>query len=90
MEKIKIGINGFGRIGRLALRARLRGRLNGHAVRVPLATGSLTDCVFEVERNTTVDEVNALLKTASETYLKNILGYANRTAELVRLVGAAN
>jgi glyceraldehyde 3-phosphate dehydrogenase len=134
MEKIKIGINGFGRIVRLALRARLRGRLNGHAVRVPLATGSLTDCVFEVERNTTVDEVNALLKTASETYLKNILGYetrplvssdfcgnplssivdalftmvinntqvkiyawydnewgyANRTAELARLVGAEN
>ena len=56
----------------------LRGRLNGHAVRVPLATGSLTDCVFEVERATTVDEVNALLKTASETDLKNILGYETR------------
>ena len=56
----------------------LRGKLNGHAVRVPLATGSLTDCVFEVERTTTVDEVNALLKTASETYLKDILGYETR------------
>lgn len=56
----------------------LRGKLNGHAVRVPLATGSLTDCVFEVERNTSVDEVNALLKTASETYLKDILGYETR------------
>lgn len=56
----------------------LRGKLNGHAVRVPLATGSLTDCVFEVARNTTVDEVNALLKTASETYLKDILGYETR------------
>ena len=56
----------------------LRGKLNGHAVRVPLATGSLTDCVFEVERSTTVDEVNTLLKTASETYLKNILGYETR------------
>ncbi len=56
----------------------LRGRLNGHAVRVPLATGSLTDCVFEVERATSVDEVNALLKTASETYLKDILGYETR------------
>ncbi len=56
----------------------LRGKLNGHAVRVPLATGSLTDCVFEVERNTTADEVNALLKAASETYLKGILGYETR------------
>ena len=56
----------------------LRGKLNGHAVRVPLATGSLTDCVFEVERNTTVEEVNSLLKTASETYLKDILGYETR------------
>ena len=53
----------------------LRGRLNGHAVRVPLANASLTDCVFEVERETTVEEVNALLKAASETELKDILGY---------------
>lgn len=56
----------------------LRGRLNGHAVRVPLATGSLTDCVFEVERATTVEEVNTLLKTASQTYLKDILGFEER------------
>jgi glyceraldehyde 3-phosphate dehydrogenase len=56
----------------------LRGRLNGHAVRVPLATGSLTDCVFEVERATTVEEVNALLQTASQTYLKDILGFEER------------
>ncbi len=53
----------------------MRGRLNGHAVRVPLANASLTDCVFEVERETTVDEVNSLLKAASENELKNILGY---------------
>ncbi len=53
----------------------LRGRLNGHAVRVPLANASLTDCVFEIERETTVEEVNAILKSASENELKNILGY---------------
>ncbi|RYY74014.1 MAG: ArsJ-associated glyceraldehyde-3-phosphate dehydrogenase [Gammaproteobacteria bacterium] len=53
----------------------LRGRLNGHAVRVPLANASLTDCVFEVERETSVEEVNLLLKAASENELKNILGY---------------
>lgn len=56
----------------------LRGRLNGHAVRVPLANASLTDCVFEVERPTTVEEVNALLKAASENELRNILGYEER------------
>ncbi|WP_169546386.1 ArsJ-associated glyceraldehyde-3-phosphate dehydrogenase [Sneathiella aquimaris] len=56
----------------------LKGRLNGHAIRVPLANASLTDCVFEVERKTTVEEVNAVLKQASETDLKNILGYEER------------
>lgn len=56
----------------------LRGRLNGHAVRVPLANASLTDCVFEVERATTVEEVNRLLKDASENALKDILGYEER------------
>ena len=56
----------------------LKGRLNGHAVRVPLANASLTDCVFEVERATTVQEVNALLKAASEQELKDILGYEER------------
>ncbi len=57
----------------------LRGKLNGHAVRVPLANASLTDCVFEVERSTSVDEVNQLLKAAaSEGPLKGILGYEER------------
>lgn len=56
----------------------LKGRLNGHAVRVPLANASLTDCVFEVERATTSDEVNALLKAAAEGELKDILGYETR------------
>jgi glyceraldehyde 3-phosphate dehydrogenase len=112
----------------------LKGRLNGHAVRVPLVVASLTDCVFEVERPTTVDEVNELLRIAAEGPLKGILGfetrplvsidyrtdprsgivdapstmvvngtqvkiyawydnewgYANRTAELVKLVGRAD
>ena len=56
----------------------LKGKLNGHAVRVPLANASLTDCVFEVKRKTTVEEVNALLKHASENELKSILGYEER------------
>ncbi|AGZ35639.1 MULTISPECIES: ArsJ-associated glyceraldehyde-3-phosphate dehydrogenase [unclassified Pseudomonas] len=56
----------------------LRGKLNGHAVRVPLANASLTDCVFEVQRATTAEEVNALLKAAAEGGLKGILGYEER------------
>jgi len=56
----------------------LRGRLNGHAIRVPLANASITDCVFELDRKVTVEEVNAALKEASETHLSGILGYEER------------
>ncbi|WP_290798775.1 ArsJ-associated glyceraldehyde-3-phosphate dehydrogenase [Halomonas sp.] len=56
----------------------LTGKLNGHAVRVPLANASLTDMVFEVKRETTVEEVNALLKEAAEGELAGILGYEER------------
>lgn len=56
----------------------LQGKLNGIAVRVPLLNASLTDCVFEVERSTTVEEVNALLKNAAEGELAGILGYEGR------------
>ncbi|WP_102222622.1 ArsJ-associated glyceraldehyde-3-phosphate dehydrogenase [Acidimangrovimonas sediminis] len=56
----------------------LKDRLNGHAVRVPLLNASLTDCVFEVERATTAEEVNALFRAASEGALKGILGYEER------------
>ena len=54
----------------------LKGRLNGIAVRVPLANASLTDCVFELEKNVTVDEINSALKTAAEGRLSGILGYS--------------
>ncbi|MBU2236846.1 MAG: ArsJ-associated glyceraldehyde-3-phosphate dehydrogenase [Gammaproteobacteria bacterium] len=56
----------------------LKGKLNGHAVRVPLTNASLTDCVFEMKRPTSEEEINQLLKTASEGELKNILGYEVR------------
>lgn len=56
----------------------LKGKLNGHAVRVPLTNGSLTDCVFELNRAVTVDEINQLMQTASEGELKDILGYEER------------
>ena len=56
----------------------LNGKLNGMAVRVGLFNASLTDCVFEVQRPTSVEEVNTLLKTAAEGPLAGILGYEER------------
>jgi glyceraldehyde 3-phosphate dehydrogenase len=56
----------------------LKGKLNGHAIRVPLANASITDCVFEVARGTSVEEVNQLLKEAAEGELKDIMGYEER------------
>jgi len=56
----------------------LKGKLNGHAVRVPLLNASLTDCVFEVERPVTAEEVNALFKEAALGDLAGILGYEDR------------
>jgi glyceraldehyde 3-phosphate dehydrogenase len=56
----------------------LEGKLNGHAVRIPLANASLTDCVFEVERRVTADEVNALFRKAAQGELAGILGVEDR------------
>lgn len=56
----------------------LKGRLNGHAIRVPLANASITDCVFEVARATSAAEVNQLLQQAADGELKGILGYEER------------
>ncbi|MDG1431859.1 MAG: ArsJ-associated glyceraldehyde-3-phosphate dehydrogenase [Paracoccaceae bacterium] len=56
----------------------LKGKLNGHAVRVPLLNASLTDCVFELNRETTAEELNSLFRAASEGELKGILGYEER------------
>jgi glyceraldehyde 3-phosphate dehydrogenase len=56
----------------------LKGKLNGLAVRVPLLNASLTDCVFEVARPTTVEEVNGFLKEAADGPLAGILGYEAR------------
>lgn len=56
----------------------LEGKLNGHAVRVPLLNASLTDFVFEAERPVTVKEINGYFKEAAENSLKGILGYEER------------
>ena len=56
----------------------LKGKLNGHAVRAPVLNASLTDCVFELARETTVEEVNVLFEKAARGPLAGILGYETR------------
>ena len=53
----------------------LKGRLNGIAVRVPLANASLTDIVFELKTKVTIEAVNDALKSAATGRLQGILGY---------------
>ncbi len=54
----------------------LKGKLNGFAIRVPVPTGSLVDVTFELEENVTAEDINSVLKKASENELKGILGYS--------------
>ncbi len=56
----------------------LTGKLNGHAVRIPLLNASLTDFVFEAARPVTAEEVNGYFREAAEGELKGILGYEER------------
>ncbi len=56
----------------------LKGKLNGHAIRVPLVNASITDCVFELTRNTDIAEINQLLQDAAENSLHGILGYEEK------------
>jgi glyceraldehyde 3-phosphate dehydrogenase len=56
----------------------LKGKLNGHAVRVPVLNASLTDCVFELQRAVTVEEINGLFRDAAAGPLAGILGYETR------------
>ncbi|MGO1487576.1 MAG: type I glyceraldehyde-3-phosphate dehydrogenase [Arachnia sp.] len=53
----------------------LKGKLDGYAMRVPIATGSVTDLTFEAARETTVEEVNAIVKKAAEGAMKGVLVY---------------
>ncbi|HEY3549070.1 MAG TPA: type I glyceraldehyde-3-phosphate dehydrogenase, partial [Propionicimonas sp.] len=54
----------------------LKGKLDGYALRVPVPTGSVTDLTFEASRETTVEEINAIVKAAAEGPLKGILEYS--------------
>lgn len=55
----------------------LKGKLDGSAIRVPTPNVSVVDLTFTPKRDTTKDEVNALLKAASEGALKGVLGYSD-------------
>jgi glyceraldehyde 3-phosphate dehydrogenase len=57
----------------------LKGKLNGHAVRAPVLNASLTDCVFELKRETSAEEVNRLFAEAARGSLAGILGYEERS-----------
>jgi glyceraldehyde 3-phosphate dehydrogenase len=54
-----------------------KGRLTGMSFRVPTADVSAIDLTFRTERDTSIEEIDGLMKKASETYLKDILGYSN-------------
>ncbi|RYV03508.1 type I glyceraldehyde-3-phosphate dehydrogenase [Shewanella sp. OPT22] len=56
----------------------LKGKLNGHAIRVPLANASITDCVFEMKRPVTAEEINQLLTDAADGELAGVLGVETR------------
>jgi len=65
----------------------LKGKLNGHAVRAPVLNASLTDCVFELRRETTAEEVNALFRSAAAGPLAGILGFEARPLVSVDYAG---
>jgi glyceraldehyde 3-phosphate dehydrogenase len=65
----------------------VQGKIDGMAMRVPTATGSIVDLVVEVEKNTTAEEVNAAMKAASEGAMKGILGYSDEPLVLQDYVG---
>ncbi|HYP03246.1 MAG TPA: ArsJ-associated glyceraldehyde-3-phosphate dehydrogenase [Cyanobium sp.] len=56
----------------------LQGKLNGHAIRVPLLNASLTDAVFELEQEVSAEQVNAAFAAAASGPLQGILGYETR------------
>jgi glyceraldehyde 3-phosphate dehydrogenase len=53
----------------------LKGKIEAHSLRVPTATGSITDCVCTLKKAATVEEINAIFKAAAEGALKGILEY---------------
>ena len=68
----------------------LKGKLDGSAIRVPTPNVSVVDLTFQPKRDTTVAEVNALLKAASEGALKGVLGFSDEPLVSIDYNGCAN
>ena len=68
----------------------LAGKLHGFAVRVPTPNVSLVDVTFELEKTVTAADINAVLKAASETHLKGILGFSEEPLVSCDFNGCAN
>jgi len=67
----------------------LKGKVDGMSLRVPVATGSITDISIVVEKLTTVEEVNKKFKEASETSMKGILGYEDKVLVSSDYIGSS-
>ncbi len=65
----------------------LKGKLDGMAMRVPVPDGSIIDLVCDVEKNTTKEEVNQVVKQAAENQLKGILEYSEDPLVSVDIIG---
>jgi glyceraldehyde 3-phosphate dehydrogenase len=65
----------------------LKGKLNGYAIRVPVPDGSITDLTAILNREVTVDEINAAMKAASETFLKGIMEYSDEPLVSSDIIG---
>lgn len=68
----------------------LEGKIGGCGIRVPVPDGSLTDITFNVNREVTIEEINAAFKTASQTNLKGILDYTEDSIVSVDIIGNKN
>ncbi|MEM7162539.1 MAG: type I glyceraldehyde-3-phosphate dehydrogenase [Bacteroidota bacterium] len=68
----------------------LKGKLSGMAARVPVITGSLTDCVFNLKKKTSIEEVNQLFKKASAKQLKGVLEYTEDPIVSSDIIGNAH
>ncbi len=66
----------------------LKGKLKGYAIRVPLPDGSITDFTAVLSREVTIEEVNAAMKKASETYLKGLMEYSEEPLVSSDIIGS--
>lgn len=65
----------------------LKGKIEAHSMRVPVATGSVTDCVCTIRKAATIEEINAVFKTAAEGYLKGIMEYCDEPIVSSDIIG---